>query len=909
MAVLHAKLRVPGSRRELVPRTRLLDRLPAAAGRMPRVVLVAAPAGFGKTTVLTQWLAHAAQGGLQTAWLSLDATDSAPERFLAHLLAAVQTLDGDLGRDAAALLRHDSDGVEAAVVSVINDLDIVAHPVIIVLDDYHLLTGEGVHAILRTLVENLPAQVTLALGTREDPPLPLARLRARGDLVELRAADLRFTAPEASQLLDRVVGATLPDAAAAAIETRTEGWAAGLQLAGLAVRAHQGEVDEFVEAFTGSHRFVIDYLVDEVLSGLAEPMQDFLRETSILDQLSGPLCDAVTGGSDGQRTLIELERSGLFVIALDDTRDWFRYHHLFAAALRAQLQAGDPGRVARLHGGAARWLARNGIPQDAMPHALAADDDELAADILELALPALRRDRDDRAIREWIERLPEATIRRRSLLGTVAAWARLSQGDLEGVGRWLDAAAAAPQDAAGPPERLAVGGALLQEHEDELRDVPAMIEVYRATVTQARGDTQATRRHARRALALTAPDRHLARAAASGYLGLAAWADGDLEVATDSFAEAIRSMRVAGNIADASGAAVVLAEMWRARGRAGEAQRLIRRALDEGEQSGEQTGVPASASTGDLHVALAALLVEAGALEEAEQHLDLARSLGDAGSFPENRYRRHAVAASLLHARGRLAEASTALDDAAERHLPGFLPDLEPIAARQARLRIAQGDLAAALEWARTDGIALEPADFGRSHRLLTLIRLRIAQHRADAHVELGAAEAVLEATISSADQRAQHALAAEARLLRAIVLDAQGDRAAVAELERALGTVDHGFARLFLDEEPAVTPLLTAIASSETSAARGRAAAIIDSSATAPASSVQRPAALADELSAREREVLRLLAGDLTGPEIAAHLYVSVNTLRTHTKHIFTKLGVSTRRAAVRAAAERGLI
>ena len=907
MAVLHAKLRAPAGRREFVPRPRLVEQLPVVAHRMPRVVLVAAPAGFGKTTLLTQWLAHAAEHGMRIAWLSLDASDSQPQEFLAHLVAALQAVDTEVGSDAAALVGQPDPPIADAVVSLINDLDVLAGPTIVVLDDYHLADGAGTHDALRTLVEHLPAQVTIAVSTREDPPLPLARLRAGGDLVEVRAADLRFTPAEAASLLAQVTGSALPKEAAAAIETRTEGWAAGLQLAGLAARGYhaRGEVDEFVEAFTGSHRFVIDYLVDEVMTGLTGPVREFLLATSILDEMTGALCDALTGRTDGQGTLIELERSGLFVVGLDDRREWFRYHHLFAATLRAQLQAADPERVPALHRAAAVWLAENGAPLDALPHADAAGDGELTAEILELALPALRRDRRDRLIREWIQRVPEATIRTRSLLATVAAWARLSEGDLDSVTEWLDAAAAALGPAS--VHRIDPPASVREQHDGELRDVPAMIEVYRATVTQARGDAQATKAHAECAYARTGPDRHLARAAASGYLGLAAWAEGDLRTATEAFAEAIGSMRAAGNVADALGATVVLAEMWRGRGRLDEAQRLIRRALDEAERHR-----PVS-SIGDLHVALATVLGECGALDEAEEHLEIARSFGDAASFPENRYRRHATEAVLLRARGRLAEASHALDEAAARYLPGFLPELEPLRSRQARLRIAQGDIGAAVDWARADGIALEHADYGRSHRLLTLIRLLIAQHRAGSTVDLTAANAILAETAATAFEREQFALAAEALLLRAIVLEVRGDRAAaVVELESALGTVDRGFARLFLDEAPAVAPLLEAISNAvPRSAQRGGAAELVrmlGEGASDAGDADGRPPP--DEgLSTREVEVLRLLAGDLTGPEIAAHLYVSVNTLRSHTKHIFIKLEVNTRRAAVRKASELGLI
>src|SRR3954449_3249792 len=364
MPVLGTKLHLPAPRRRLVQRTRLTDQLQAHEGEGPRLVLVAAPAGFGKTTLMTQWLAAAEPARRKVAWLALDPGDSDLRLFLTHLVAAIQTALPEAAVEALSLLEGGgTTPTDAVLVSLINDLDALAGPTVVALDDYHVIEAAAVHEAVSFLLDNLPPQVTLAMTTRADPPLPLSRLRARGELVEVRASDLRFTAGEAQAFLNEVMELELEPALVAALEARTEGWAAGLQLAALSARTHAGagDVAGFVEAFSGSHRFVLDYLVEEVLDRQPDEVRAFLLDPSVLDALAGGLCDAVTGRSHGRAMLETLERENLFVVALDDERRWYRYHHLFADALRARLAARHADRVADLHAAASRWLAANGL--------------------------------------------------------------------------------------------------------------------------------------------------------------------------------------------------------------------------------------------------------------------------------------------------------------------------------------------------------------------------------------------------------------------------------------------------------------------------------------------------------------------------------------------------------------------
>jgi len=923
MPVLGTKLHVPSPRRQLVPRARLTDRLRTDAASRPRLVLVAAPAGFGKTTLLTQWLTASGDSSSRVAWLSLDAGDAGPRRFLRHLLAATRTAAPEVGAEAVALLDADRDVSSQDVLSsLVNDLDVLPGPTVLALDDYHVIDSPDVHEALAFLLDNLPPQVTLAIATRADPPLPLARLRARGELLELRAADLRFTEAEAGAFLNEVMGLRLTPGHVAALEARTEGWATGLQLAALSARSRIGAdasattgIDAFVGEFAGSHRFVLDYLVEEVLAAQPDEVRSFLLETSVPDQLTGSLCDALTGRTDGQHRLESLDRANLFVVPLDDQRRWWRYHHLFADALRSRLTAQDPDRVRQLHRLASGWYAEHHLLTDAVPHALAGDDVERAADLVELALPGMRKRRETRLLRGWIQAVPDDVVRRRPLLATHSGWVALSEGDLETAGRWLDAAevmlnggealSSISGTAAAPAEAV-------RARDAEVRALPAQLAVYRAALAQARGDIDGTATHARRALELARPEDHVSRSGGAGFLGLASWAAGDLATASDTFGEAVRSLHAAGNVADELGTTVVVADLWLGRGRPDEARRVFETALETAERD---PGAPLP-SSGDLHVGLANLLREQGDLDAAQTHLQTARQLGEQASFLENRHRWYVAMAGLLRARGDLDGAVRMLDSAEPLYLPGFFPDVQPIPAVRARVWIAQRRLRDAREWADQRGVdvAAGPSYLAEFDHL-TLARLRVAEHRATGD-PLDDVVALLARVLAAAQAADRAGSVIEAHLVRALTHHARGDLdPALEDLRDALALgVPVGYQRLFLDEGVPMEELLRRATDGPGQAMATHATALLgaaDSAAT-PKHAVA-PTALSDpsdeQLSDREVEVLRLLATELTGPEIAQRLFVSVNTLRTHTKHIFTKLHVNTRRAAVKRATEGHLI
>ncbi len=906
---------------------------------MPRLVLVSAPAGFGKTTLLSQWLTRDQTENplgrptpetLRVVWLSLGVGDADLGAFFTHLVAALQVANPEMGAGALALLADRGLPVEDIVASLVNDLDGLAGPTVLALDDYHVIDAPEVHRAVALLVDHLPPQVTLAMTTRADPPLPLSRLRARGELLEVRAADLRFTDEEADAFLNQIMGLQLQPAQVAALEARTEGWAAGLQLAALSARGHttastrtgaaaaSDEVAAFVEAFTGSHRFVLDYLLEEVLATQPEDVRTFLLDTSVLDQLTGGLCDALTGGVDGQEMLERLERDNLFLIPLDDQRGWYRYHHLFADALRARLQAEDPARVNGLQRAASDWHAENGTLADAIRHALAGADVEQAADLLELALSGARQQRDDRTLRGWLNALPDDVLRGRALLATQMITARLSEGDLDGAEQWLEdanraleATPVAELAAMRVPRRRRLTDAA-RARDRELRALPAQAAVYRAAVAQARGDVEGTIAHARRALDLAGPGDHVARSGGAGFLGLAAWAAGDLPAAVDTFGEAVRSLHAAGNLTDELATTVVLATMWLARGQPDHARRLYEQAL----QTADAHAGPALAMTGDLHVGLADVLRERGDLDAAAAHLQIARDLGDRSSLPENRHRWYTTTAGLLRASGDLDGAVGMLEHAKPLYLAGYFPDVCPIDAVLARVHIAQGRLTNAAAWARARNVKPDdPASYLAEYDQLTLARLLLAQHRVDPRSNtLHGALTLLDRIVAAAQSADRGGSLIEALVVRALAHHDDGDPdAALADLCRALRAgVPAGYCRLFLDEGPAMVQLLRAAANHPDLPGSDEATTLLQAAERqriTPAQTGPPTPGGQEPLSEREVEVLRLLATTLTGPQISDKLFMSVNTFRTHTRHIFTKLDVNTRRGAVSRAGELNLM
>ncbi len=899
--VIATKLYVPRLRRGLVPRQRLRERL--RLGDQSRLTLVSAPAGFGKTTLLAEWLAGTPGQDRSVAWVSLDSSDNDPATFWAYVLTALQAALPGVGATALELVASAPSSTEHLLTTLLNELATASGEVWLVLDDYHVIDSREVGAGVAFFLEHLPPRVHVLLSTRADPDLPLARWRVRGELTEIRAVDLRFTSEEAAAYLGEATGVHLSADDVAVLGERTEGWIAALQLAALSIRGRE-DATGFIARFAGNDRYVLDYLVEEVLLQQPDPVRSFLLQSAVLDRLTGPLCDAVTGRTDGSEMLADLERANLFLVPLDDDRTWYRYHRLFADVLRSRLLSERPEQPAVLHLRASRWFELNDLAEDAVGHALAAGDVVRAAHLMELAVPAIRRDRREGLLFGWLAALPEDLLRRSPVLSVFAGFMLMASGDLEAVETRLD-------DAERVLAAVAPGSAPPGADTDELRMLPATIAVYRAFLAQARGDEAGMVLHAQHALDLAGPGDHLARGSAFGFLGLAAWVRGDVTTALRTFTQAVASLHAAGTLVDELSSTVVLADMWLVAGRPSKAHRVCERAL----LLAEATGEPVARATADLHVELSEIDREAGDLAAAREHLAAAAAFVERVPMAESRYRWFVAMARVAEAEGDADRAIDLLNRAEHFYRPGFYPDVRPIAAMRARVWINQGNLTEAADWAAARGVpSTGEVGYLSEFDHLTVVRLLIAQFRVNQRPgEIDRARDLLDRLRGPAEATGRGGSLIEIRMLDALVHDAGGDRpGALARL--GLGWTEmlepEGYVRLFLDEGEPMLALLHA-ATDEDGAGRHarRVLDLVAPSASASPDQEQRRPSSMSLLSERELQVLRLLDSGLTGPEIAREMFVSPNTLKTHVKHIFTKLDVTNRRAAVLRARAHGVI
>ena len=909
--ILATKLYLPPPRPGVVLRPRLIE--PLNEGLQRRLILVSAPAGFGKTTLLGEWLAGC---GRPAAWLSLDEGDNDPTRFLSYLVATLRTVAAGIGEGVLGALRSPQQPpIESTLTALLNDITAIPDDFVLVLDDYHAIDARAVDDALAFLLEHLPPRMHLVIATREDPNLPLARLRARGQLAELRAADLRFTPSEAAEFLNRAMGLNLSAEDIAVLETRTEGWIAGLQLAALSMRGRE-DVTGFVRAFAGDDRYIVDYLVEEVLQRQPEHIRSFLLQTSILERLSGPLCDTVTGQEEGNMLLETLERGNFFVVPLDDKRRWYRYHHLFADVLYAHLMAEHPAQVPTLHRRASEWYEQHGSAADAIRHALAAEDFGRAADLVELAVPAMRRSRQEATLLGWLKALPDELFRIRPVLNVHYAGTLLQSGQLDGVEarlrdaeRWLDRTADTNERAEAPSAEMVV------VDEAEFRLLPGSIAVYRAGQALALGDVPETVAYARRALDLVPEDDHFWRGAAAALLGLASWTSGDLEAAHLSYAAGMASLQKAGNISDAVGGAMTSADIRIAQGRLREAMRTYERALRLATEQGD----PVMRGTADMHVGMGEIHRERNDLEAATQHLLGSEEQGEHTGFPQYRYRWRVAMARILETRVDLDGALELLDEAERLYVSDFHPNVRPIAASRARVWVAQGRLGEALGWARERGLSAQD-DLGylREFEHITLARVLLARYKSDREERsMLEATGLLERLLTAAEGGGRMGSVIEILVLQARAHEAQGDiPAALVPLERALALAEpEGYVRIFVDEgTPMARLLFEAAARGIMPDYTGRLLAAFeaeehkgeDGSYLSPASPAQP---LAEPLSRRELEVLRLIAQGLSNREIGMRLFLAVITVKGHNRNIFRKLQVRRRTEAIARARELGLL
>ncbi len=945
--ILTTKLNIPSLRRNLVPRHRLVERLNQGLHR--RLALVSAPAGFGKTTLLGEWI-HALEAGdssaVKVAWLSLDEGDNDPVRFSAYLTAALQRAHESIGRADGDVLQEVRFPLrESHLVELINRVAALPQAYVLMLDDYHLITSQVVHDAVAFIVDHLPENLHLVIATRADPPLPLPRLRARGDLIELRQSDLRFTADETAAFLNQIVGLNLSVEDVTALEARTEGWIAGLQMAALSLRgqpAHPATRAEFVQAFTGSHRFILDYLIEEVLEQQPPALQEFLLKTSMLERLCASLCDSVLGKqtaralahpdplqtagleiAESQVTLEHLEAANLFIIPLDEERQWYRYHRLFSDLLRKRLGETAPDLVPALHRRASAWHEQQGLMTAAIHHALAAEDLERAGALIESSVEATLMRSEVATFLGWVEKLPDDWVRARPSLCFFHAWALMMSG------RSLDAVERRLQDAASVQDST--------ECSDVLTGRMAALRAYLALF---RADMHDATELSRQALEDLPESDRLLRSVTAWILSIAELANGDLQDGSQALREVARLGQETGNPLIAVIALCYQATLQMRQGRLHQAREILEHALHLAtDPQGQRLPIASEALIG-----LGRLWREWNDLETAARCLaegiKLAKQWSDLAAFDG-----YMPLARIRQAQGDAQAAREALEAARQIALRSKITELDDLLSdlQQAHFAVLQGDVEAATRWAETRGLVPSHSptshpglDEGqdlinahlRKYEHLILARLFLLQGRSAEALD------VLEPLSAQARQLGRVDLAIEIQILRALALRAEGqETGAMAALSDALSLAEPGgYLRIFLDEGQALQSLVAGfrswiaepaleINSQERNRLLRHADRLLDAFSSSGPGGVSRPtprplskirrleSRLVEPLSERELDVLRLLAVGLSNPEIADELYIAVSTVRSHCKSIYGKLNVHKRWDAVQRGQELGLI
>ena len=878
--LLRTKFYVPPIRSKQIARPRLSSLIDGGLDRA--LILVSAPAGYGKTTLASRWLK---ESKIPYAWLSLDSSDNDPSRFLQYLMGALLPIAPGIEDDSLGILQGIQPAqYENAINLLANELASVSDPFFLVLDDFHVIQSEAVLKILSYLLEHLPIQMHLAILTRTDPPLPLSRLRARGQLLDIRADQLRFTYAEIAAFLNETMGLTLTANDLSAMEARTEGWIASLQLAALSMQGCK-DIHGFVSAFTGSHHYVMDYLVEEVLKLQPKEVSNFLLQTSILNRLSGPLCEAVVDVDtaepvDGQGMLESLEEMNLFVIPLDDERRWYRYHHLFADVLRKRLEHQFPHLLPELHRRASQWYEKNGFISESIQQAIAAGDQDRAAKLIEDNGCILLMSGEVTTLLNWTGAI-DFQAENRPWLAIQRAWALALTGDLERVEPTLRV----PETLLAPLERT-----------DEVRTMQGTIAAARAQCANSRGEMHSAAEYARQALELL-PDcssiSRSIRSVATSILGDASWFNGDVEEAKRAYTEAVRIGREANNLHMVIIANSSIADILVAQGQLHRAADIYTQCLQMAVRPDGQRSPLAA----NIFASKAKLFYEWNRLDDADQYIhqciDLCRQWGDIGMQAYA----HAIRARLEQARGHPEQAEEAIREA-ERLIgenpvsPHLFTQLKSILAR---VWLAQGNLSRPSQHIQERGIKFkDEIPYHREIDYDLLLRLLLARDDYEAAIHLS------NRFLQQAEKIGQVDLIIEALILRALALQGKKETGQALEvLEKALTLAQpEGYVRSFLDEGKAMTRLLCQAQSRQVGS--GYAAVLL--SRIGKTSGMTQPSMqlLIEPLTAREVEVLKLIEAGRSNQDIAEQFVISIPTVKRHISNIYAKLGVKSRTQAI---------
>jgi LuxR family maltose regulon positive regulatory protein len=919
--LLTTKFHIQPVRRNIVRRPNLIDRLNAGLNR--KLTLISAPAGFGKTTLISEWAERLQASSLKAnqivdriAWLSLDDSDNDYVRFLTYFIGALQSIGaeydptGSIGKATGELLRMPEPPPEEIMTALLNRISALQDGIIVILDDYHYIETEAIHGALTFLVEHMAPEMHLVISTRQDPPLALARLRAEDAMTELRAADLRFSLPEVGEFMNQTMNLDLSTKDITLLEARTEGWIAGLQLAAISLQGRD-DAAALIESFTSSHRHVTDYLLQEILNRQSEKLLMFLLQTAILDRLTGPLCDALTGRDDGQEVLETLEHTNLFIVPLDSERRWYRYHHLFAGLLRQRLQHTQPEEIPILHNRASEWCKKNGFFDEAIQYALQADDFEQAVRLIEEHVDVIWQRGEHAKLWRWLKKLPIELVFSKPLICIFHAWYLFHDGQLDAAERSLQAAeqviGSGTESAAqiGPE---VPGG---QRGADRLK-IQGRVATIRACLSSYRSDVPMIIHDARKALECL-PEQDLTwRSLTVIVLGDALFFTGDMRAAYKAQYEAVQACKAAAHTYYIMVAHLKLAITLRFQGRLQRTIEICRQQM----QFADENGLSQTKVVGWLLTIWSDVLAELndlqGAIERAKKGVELVEGSGDMAKIGWS----YLFLIRVLFACGDItgAEAIIRKMENVARE-PDVLPGVSNlIAGWQIRIWLVQGKLEAASQWMAEHGLNAD-RDLDSPHGMgffplfehIVTARILISQGRLDK------ATALLECLLVYAERGERTTKVIEILLLQALALQAADDLAeSLARLERALSLAEpEGFIRIFVDEGPQMARLLyeAAIRGIAPDYAQRLLAAFPVAAPEQPAESKIPGSDLIEPLSERELEVLQLIGDGLSNQDVGEKLFISLHTVKAHTRNIYGKIGAHSRTEAVAKARAFGIL
>jgi LuxR family maltose regulon positive regulatory protein len=896
--ILSTKLFIPLLRKGIISRSRLTDRI--EEGIDGKLTLVSAPAGFGKTTLVSEWIEKSER---KIAWVSLDEGDNNPIRFLMYIVSAIQRIEPDMGDRILGLLQSpQSPPIDNILSELLNDISsVITDNFCLVLDDYHIIESKPIDDQLSFLLDHLPPHMHLIITTRQDPDLPLPRMRVRSQLTELRAKDLRFTRKEAVSFLNQVTGLDLSEKDISALEDRTEGWVAGLQLAALSMQGRD-DISGFVKSFAGHDRYVVDYLVEEVLQNQTEEVRNFLLQTSILDRLTGPLCDAVTNQKEGKKTLEALERGNLFIIPLDDNRRWYRYHHLFADVLREHLMEEKLDQIPSLHQQASKWFEQNGLLPDAIHHAIKSEDLNHAARLVEMIWPEMDQSFQTGLWLEWFNQLPEEITRDRPVMLVAYCWAVLSDGQLEKGEASLKQA----EQSLKSQDVLDKANIDQTKHQLILADIAGA----RAYIAQSLGDIPGSVNFAKQARDFIPEENFAALAPIDGLLSMAYWANGELVEADKTLVGFILNMQKIGNLSFAISTTFALADIRMTQGNLKGALKVCNDSL----QMTIDHGDPPLVGTTDVHLQLSEVYHEMGDFKSSSEHLLKCEKLGEKTALPDWKYRLNLVKAQIFETFGKLDQAHEHIDLAEQAYYRRPIPDFRPFPAFRARLWVREGRHKEAMSWAKGRGLSFrDDPDYLSEYEYITLVRILIGRYKKEEDITLlNEANELLNRLLQCAMEGGRMRVVIEIMILQALVYDAKGDQpSALKSIEPALAIAEpEGFIKAFVNEGattvelltqahkqdifPQYTTLILTILGNKESNQEGNKPGTTD---------------LINPLSKREMEVLQLISKGFSNQEISERLFLSLSTIKGHNQKIFDKLQVQRRTEAVVRAQELGIL